>query len=225
MMTPEQTRALAAGYAVIKIDGSLSRTRGAGPTVSEIEANLLTPLRDKQIKTIVLEIHSSGGIINGISALANFIFQAREVKKIISITDADMLSAAYSIGAAAHKIYLGSPQASVGSIGCVCRRYQARSPILNKGERKMSTTTVKELWELLPQAPGICEECRQTNLKIIPHGAIVYCIHNKASGMIFMSADKASVWTIMVPVSKEFHNQTTAMIMGIAVSANKQVGP
>jgi hypothetical protein len=80
----------------------------------------------------------------------------------------------------------------------------------------------KELLEKLPEAKGLCEECRTTKLDIRPHGALCYCEHNRTGGMIFLASDKALMWTMMTPCTRSFFNTWAGMLMGHAVDKYKQ---
>ncbi|MFP3033042.1 MAG: S49 family peptidase, partial [Wolbachia sp.] len=75
-------------------------------------------LADSSIETIILEIDSPGGEVNGIFDLADFIYESRGKKRIIAIANDDAYSAAYAIASSAEKIFL-TRTSGVGSIGVI----------------------------------------------------------------------------------------------------------
>ncbi len=75
-------------------------------------------LEDKSIETILLDIDSPGGEVNGVFDLADFIYSARGKKRIIAIANDDAYSAAYAIASSAEKIFL-TRTSGIGSIGVI----------------------------------------------------------------------------------------------------------
>lgn len=107
------------GVAVVKIDGPLVKGRSFFATsMDSIRVSIQDALTNSKIKGIVLDINSPGGSVNGTEELANFIFEAREIKPIISFTSGSMTSAALWIGTAANKV-ISQKTATIGSIGVV----------------------------------------------------------------------------------------------------------
>ncbi|MCJ7454640.1 MAG: S49 family peptidase [Wolbachia endosymbiont of Homalodisca vitripennis] len=110
--------------AIIPIHGILTKKPGAfdemlGMTSYEqIEEQITQALADSSIETIILEIDSPGGEVNGIFDLADFIHSARGKKRIIAIANDDAYSAAYAIASSAEKIFL-TRTSGVGSIGVI----------------------------------------------------------------------------------------------------------
>lgn len=87
----------------------------------KIAEHFLQCLRTEYIKEIILNVDSPGGLVSGIQALANLIYESRGVKPILAICDGQMLSAGYWIGAGADKIYIASETVKVGSIGAISK--------------------------------------------------------------------------------------------------------
>lgn len=110
--------------AVIEIHGILTKKPGAfdvflGMTSYEqIEEQITQALADSSIETIILEIDSPGGEVNGIFDLADFIYESRAKKRIIAIANDDAYSAAYAIASSAEKVFV-SRTSGVGSIGVI----------------------------------------------------------------------------------------------------------
>ncbi|WP_457923732.1 S49 family peptidase [Wolbachia endosymbiont of Muscidifurax uniraptor] len=110
--------------AIIPIYGILTKKPGAfdkmlGMTSYEqIEEQITQSLADSGIETILLDIDSPGGEVNGIFDLADFIYSARGKKRIIAIANDDAYSAAYAIASSAEKVFV-SRTSGVGSIGVI----------------------------------------------------------------------------------------------------------
>lgn len=87
-----------------------------GTSIEEIRRDFMSALNDPVVKSIILDIDSPGGSVDGVAELSDTIFEARGKKPIIAYADGMMASAAYWIGSAADKIY-ASKSSEVGSIG------------------------------------------------------------------------------------------------------------
>ncbi|WP_223823098.1 MULTISPECIES: S49 family peptidase [Wolbachia] len=110
--------------AVIAIHGILTKKPGAfddflGMTSYEkIQEEIEEALSNKDIETILLDIDSPGGEVNGVFDLADFIYSARGKKRIIAIANDDAYSAAYAIASSSEKVFV-SRTSGVGSIGVI----------------------------------------------------------------------------------------------------------
>ena len=71
---------------------------------------------DPQVRAVVIDTDSPGGMVYGVPELAKKIFEARGTKPIIAIANSLMASGAYWIASAADEIVV-SPGAEIGSIG------------------------------------------------------------------------------------------------------------
>lgn len=115
------------GIAVINVDGALAHRndieavffgqdtyQSIGDAFDELAA-------DDNVKGIVFELNSPGGVVDGVSDLAAKIANHRGQKPmgIVAHTSGEMCSAAYWIGSACESIY-ASESASLGSIGVLC---------------------------------------------------------------------------------------------------------
>ena len=89
-----------------------------GTTYDQIQESINLFLYDSAITQIMLKFDSPGGSAEGSFELSDFIFQAREKKKIISVAQGMMASAAYLIGSSAHEVYT-SKSSFLGSIGVI----------------------------------------------------------------------------------------------------------
>lgn len=112
------------GIAIIRIYGVLTKKTEAFDHILDmtsyenIHEEIESALEDKSIETILLDIDSPGGEVNGVFDLADFIYSARGKKRIIAIANDDAYSAAYAIASSAEKVFV-SRTSGVGSIGVI----------------------------------------------------------------------------------------------------------
>ncbi|WP_353273516.1 S49 family peptidase [Wolbachia endosymbiont (group A) of Agelastica alni] len=108
----------------IKVHGILTKNSEAfddilGMTSYEkIREEIEEALIDEEVETIILDIDSPGGEVNGLFDLSDFIYEARTKKRIVAIANDDAYSAAYAIASSAEKVYV-SRTSGVGSIGVI----------------------------------------------------------------------------------------------------------
>jgi signal peptide peptidase SppA len=113
------------GVAIIDISGVLAKKMNlfsqiSGGASSEVIGNdIRAALNDSAIHSIILNIDSPGGTVDGTQALAQTILAARDSKPIVALADGVMASAAYWIGSAAQAVYIADNTTAVGSIGVV----------------------------------------------------------------------------------------------------------
>ena len=115
-------RARSGSVAVVPILGtifhraaSLEESSG-GTSTRHIKAQLDSAAKEKNVGTILLDVDSPGGGVDGIQELADDIFRARESKRIVALADVTMASAAFWLASQAHEI-VGTPSSQTGSIG------------------------------------------------------------------------------------------------------------
>lgn len=90
---------------------------GPGGTSTErVSDSLKKAVADPSVSSIVLNIDSPGGNVNGVQALAGEIFKARDQKPIIAQVNSLAASAAYWLASSASEIVV-TPGGMVGSIG------------------------------------------------------------------------------------------------------------
>lgn len=122
---------------VISIAGSLTNgSRGYGnymTTYNEIREAMIQAAADPQIKTILLDIKSGGGSVQGLSDTADLVRKVdAKVKPVHSFSDAAMCSAAYWLGSSARKVHASS-MADVGSIGVIATHTEYTKMLENDG--------------------------------------------------------------------------------------------
>jgi signal peptide peptidase SppA len=110
--------------AVIPVTGPLFRRAGAFTRVSGatsydmVAQDVRAALDNPAVRSIVLNIDSPGGMVNGVSELASHIFEARQSKDVIAYVGGTGASAAYWLASAASRI-VASKTATLGSVGVV----------------------------------------------------------------------------------------------------------
>lgn len=83
-----------------------------------IRNQLNAALEDDDVKLIVFDVNSGGGMVAGCFELAFDIRASREIKPSVSVVDAASYSAAYALASSASKVVV-TPSGGVGSIGVV----------------------------------------------------------------------------------------------------------
>ena len=115
------------GVAIVPIHGVIGKRLNlfskisGGVSTELLKRDIQIVLDDESVDSILLDIDSPGGSVDGTQEIAQFIFEAREIKPIIALANGMMASAAYWIGAAAHEIHISSDTTMVGSIGVVAQ--------------------------------------------------------------------------------------------------------
>ena len=123
-LTNAHTASVRDGVAVIPVIGPIFRyanlfTEISGATSVQILAlDLQTAIEDPNVKAIILEIDSPGGMVAGISEFAAQVRAANSIKSVVAYISDMGASAAYWIAAAAGEI-ISSDTARSGSIGVV----------------------------------------------------------------------------------------------------------
>ena len=117
-----ESRAMPAGIMVIPIHGLIMPR---GDWLSELfgmfsltsfRARLREAINNEDVTSVVLDIDSPGGLVDGVPETAAEIRQARETKKIVAVANTEAASAAYWLASQASEI-VAQPSAEVGSIG------------------------------------------------------------------------------------------------------------
>lgn len=127
------------GVAVIPIHGVVAKRANlfsaisGGVSTELVARDLQAALDDRTVQSILLDIDSPGGSVDGLPELANMIFESRDRKKIIALANGTMASAAYWIGSAATDVYASSETTAVGSIGVVATHVDVSASEAIKG--------------------------------------------------------------------------------------------
>lgn len=115
------------GVAVLAVEGVIAPKANMFTDISGgVSAQLLVKqinslAADTRVKAVVQVIDSPGGSVYGIPEWADAIGQLAETKPVVTLSDAQIASAAYWGGAAANAVYLTGVTAQAGSIGVYAR--------------------------------------------------------------------------------------------------------
>jgi signal peptide peptidase SppA len=123
-------------YGVISQRMSLMAEISGGTSAEQLTKQLRAALADPNIGSIVLDVDSPGGGVEGVPELAAEILDARGKKKIIAVANTMAASAAYWLASCASELVV-APSGQVGSIG-VFTAHEDMSQALEKEGIKVS---------------------------------------------------------------------------------------
>lgn len=106
-------------YGVIAKKMNLFQAVSGGASTEMLARDIGDALADDSVESIILDVDSPGGSVDGTEDIAKIIYESRGKKPIIALANGVMASAAYWIGAAADKVYIANKTTAVGSIGVV----------------------------------------------------------------------------------------------------------
>jgi ClpP class serine protease len=125
--------AYADGVAIIPIHGllinRLSWSYSFATGYNFIRSQRLAAIADPDVKLIVYDVNSPGGVASGCAELAQEMYDGRADKPSLSVVDARCYSAAYFLASAANRIVV-TPSGGVGNIGCLAMHID-HSGVLN----------------------------------------------------------------------------------------------
>ena len=133
------------GVAVVPVHGVIAKRANmfsaisGGVSTELVARDIQMAIDDKSVNSILLDIDSPGGSVDGLPELASLIYKARDTKKIVALANGTMASAAYWIGSAATDIYASSETTAVGSIGVVATHMDVSG---SEEKRGVKTTEV-----------------------------------------------------------------------------------
>lgn len=102
-------------YGVIMPRAGMMETSG-GTSIERFRANFRAAMADTEVGSIVLDVDSPGGVVDGVPDMADEVRAARAQKPVIAVSNTLMASAAYWLACGAQEIWTLS-SALVGSIG------------------------------------------------------------------------------------------------------------
>lgn len=113
------------GVAILAIEGviapkaNLFMRISGGASTQLLQKQVESAMVDPRVRSLIIAADSPGGSVFGTPELAKTIFDAAQVKPIVTVSDARMASAMYWIGSAANAVFVSGPTVEVGSIGVV----------------------------------------------------------------------------------------------------------
>jgi signal peptide peptidase SppA len=134
------------GVAVIPVYGVLTHRAYAAANVSTpltsteaLAEQFRAAIANSDVGSIVLDVDSPGGSVNGVQELGEVILQARGTKPVIAVANATAASGAYWIASQADEIVV-TPSGAVGSIGVILQHVDASAAYEKVGVRKTIIT-------------------------------------------------------------------------------------
>lgn len=124
--------------AVLSLSGIISQkanmvTRYSGGTsTQQFGAIFREAVDDNRIRSILINIDSPGGNVNGVRELSRTIHAARGAKRIVAVADPLAASAAYWIGSSASELYL-TDSGQVGSVGAMAVHVDESGALSKRG--------------------------------------------------------------------------------------------
>lgn len=113
-------------YGVIDKRANMFMDISGGTSTELLKRDIAKALRDPEVDSVLLDVDSPGGSVDGTKEVADFIYESRGQKPIIAYANGLMASAAYWIGSAADSI-VANETAMVGSIGVALTHYDRSS--------------------------------------------------------------------------------------------------
>lgn len=105
-------------YGVITPRANMLSSSSGGSTAEDIRKDFRAALADPEVGSIVFDVDSPGGVVDGLPELTAEIMDARGRKPMTAVANTQMASGALWIASAADRI-VASPSATVGSIGVI----------------------------------------------------------------------------------------------------------
>lgn len=120
----QQSRSVGSKVVVLPIDGTMTQraslmTQHSGMISTDTVGKQIDQLaNDPSVRSIILDVNSPGGSVYGLEELTSKIRSASAKKRVISVSNSMMASAAYYTASAATKTF-AAPGSQVGSIGTI----------------------------------------------------------------------------------------------------------
>lgn len=143
------------GVAVIPVRGPIMRYMSwfslfsGGTSVQCLARDFQAALDNPEVSSILLEVNSPGGQVNGINEFAEMVFNGRKQKPISAYVDGSACSAAYWIASACGDIVIDET-AQLGSIGCMITAIDDRKAQEQSGEIEVDIISSQSPYKNVP---------------------------------------------------------------------------
>jgi len=160
----EVSRSTAPVIAVLPLFGTIMHRMGgldeySGGTSTERFATWFrSAMADSTVKSIVIDVDSPGGTVNGVPELADEIFQGRGTKQVVAVANSQAASAAYYLASQASE-FVVIPSGEVGSIGVYAAHVDLSQALEKEGAKVSLVSFGKYKTEANPYEP-LSEEAR-----------------------------------------------------------------
>jgi len=171
---PKKNYEVIEGVAIIPVEGVLAKRANmfmrisGGTSMQLLQKDIDQAIEDPNVKSILLDIDSPGGTVDGTQELANHIYGLRGRKPMTSYAESLMGSAAYWIGSAADEIVMSGDTTQVGSIGVVATHLDVSKAEESAGYKTTEIVAGKYKRIASSYAP-LSEEGRATIQDIVDH--------------------------------------------------------
>lgn len=132
----EKPFAYAEGIAFIPVHGMLvnrmSWSYSFATGYNFIRSQMNAALEDEDVKLIVYDINSAGGLASGCKELSDEMYASRDVKPSLAVIDARCYSAAFFLGSACTRMVC-TPSGGTGSIGCAAVHIEFSEMLKSEG--------------------------------------------------------------------------------------------
>lgn len=231
------------GVGIVRIDGSmtdndswLNRWFGV-VSYAEIRRAVTDAANDPEVESLLLDMNSNGGPVDGVFELAEFIEEVdRFIKPIESMANGGMMSANYLLGSTARKVH-ATKLGSVGSIGVITihkeytemlKKEGIKVNIIRSGKYKMLVNPYEKLTDEAKQE--LQDYSDKIYAKFISHVALQRSVgleeveENMAQGRVFLGEDAFKVGLVdnLTSIDKlviELGEQNDARVQRNATSA------
>ena len=131
---------------------SMMNDASGGTSAEQFGQVFSAAIADPQVKAIVLDVNSPGGMVSGTDELSSLIHSARGIKPIVSHVNSTAASAAYWIASAADEMVV-TPTGSVGSIGVLGAHDDMSAQMASDGISRTVISAGKYKAEASPYGP------------------------------------------------------------------------
>lgn len=135
--------ALISMYGVVAKRMNLFSQISGGTSSEQMRSEIQAALDDKEVKSIILQIDSPGGSVDGTQLLADAVTNANKQKPVYTWATGCMASAAYWVGSAARGVYIADSTTEVGSIGVVTSHVDVSAAESARGVKTTEITAGK----------------------------------------------------------------------------------
>lgn len=162
------------GVAVLDVVGVLGKRFDmftsicGGASTQRLQAELAQALADPGVHSILLNVDSPGGEVDGVQALSTDIFKARADKPVVALIDGVGASGAYWIASAAGEVYLAGDTVVAGSIGVVTAHKDVSGAEEKRGVKTTEITAGKYKRIASNYAP-LSAEGQQSLQEVVDH--------------------------------------------------------
>lgn len=138
-----------------------------GTGLDQLSSDLDRMVGDPEIDTIVMDIDSPGGSVEGLQEASEKIYQSRNKKQIVGVANFMAASAAYYLGSSATRLVV-APSGEVGSIGTVMLHLDHSRMLQELGVKPTYIHAGKFKVEGNPYEP-LSDEARAEFQRIVDH--------------------------------------------------------